>query len=61
MTKDFLCFPASATDASAVNPNKTETLLANSLYICFINGNPFFSIVLRSPPRNPLECIILDK
>ena len=29
----FLCIPASATDAAAVNPNGIKTLLANGLII----------------------------
>ena len=41
--KFFLCIPASATDAAAVNPNGIKTLLANDFITFFINGNPVFS------------------
>ena len=41
--KIFLCIPASAADATDVNPNGIKTLLANSLITFFINGNPAFS------------------
>ena len=58
--KIFLCIPASAADAAAVNPNKIKTLLANALITFFINGYPVFSNGPRSLPRNPLDCIILD-
>ena len=33
--KIFLCIPASATDAAAVNPKRIKTLLANGLIIFF--------------------------
>ena len=39
----FLCIPASATDAAAVNPKGTKTFLPNGLVTFFINGNPVFS------------------
>ena len=58
--KDFLCIPASAADAAAVNPNGIKTLLTNGLITVFINGNPAFSNGPRSLPRNPPDCIILD-
>ena len=38
--KIYLCIPASAADAVAVNPRKKK-LLANGLITFFINGNPF--------------------
>ena len=38
----FLCIPASAADAAAVNPNGIKTLLANDLITFFINGNPVY-------------------
>ena len=57
--KIFLCIPASAVDAAAVNPKGIRTLLANGLITCFINGNPVFSNGPRSLPRNP-DCTILD-
>ena len=58
--KIFLCIPASAADAAAVNPNGIKTLLANGLTTFFINGNPVFSNGPRSLPRNPPYCIILE-
>ena len=50
--KIFLCIPASAADAAAVNPKGIKTLLANGLITFFINGNPAFSNGPRSLPRN---------
>ena len=41
--KIFLCIPASAADAAAVNPKGNKTLLANGLITFFINGNPDLS------------------
>ena len=38
--KVFLCILVSA---AAVNPNASQTLLANGLITFFINGNPVFS------------------
>ena len=58
--KTFLCIPASAVDAVAVNPKGIKTLLANGLIIFFIRGSPFFSNGSSNLPRNPLYCIILD-
>ena len=58
--KIFLCIPASATDAAAVNPNGIETLLVNRLIAFLINGRPVFNIGPRSLPRNPPDYIILD-
>ena len=46
--KIFLCIPASAADAAAVNPKVIKTLLANGLITSFISGNPLFSNVPRS-------------
>ena len=56
----FFCIPTSAADAAAVNPNGIKTLLANGLITFFIKGNPVFSHGVRSLPRNPPGCIILD-
>ena len=56
----FLCIPASAADAAAVNPKEIKTLLANDLITFFINGNPVFSNGPSNLPKNPLDCIILD-
>ena len=52
----FLCIPASAADAAAVNPKGIKTLLANGLITFFINGNTVFS----NGPSNPPDCIVLD-
>ena len=38
--KIFLCIPASAAYAAAVNPKGIETLLANGLVTFFISGSP---------------------
>ena len=50
----FLCIPASAADAVAVNSKGIKTILANGLITFFINGNPLFSNgpsnLLRNPP-----------
>ena len=48
----FLCIPASAADAAAVNPNGIKTLLTNGLVTFFINDNPAFSNRPGSLPRN---------
>ena len=58
--KIFLCIPASAADAPAVNPNRIKTLLANGLITFFINGSTVFNNGPRSLPRIPPDCIILD-
>ena len=58
--KIFLCIPASAADAAAVNPNGIKTFLANGLIAFFINGNPVFSTGPKSLPRNAPDCIFLD-
>ena len=56
----FLCIPAYAADAAAVNPKGIKTLLANCLITFFINTNPAFSNGPSNLPRNPPDCIILD-
>ena len=58
--KIFLCIPASAADAAAVNRKWIKTLLANAFITVFIKGNLVFSNGPRSLPRNPPDCIILD-
>ena len=58
--KIILWIPASAADAAAVNPNGIKALLANGLFIFFVNGNPGFSNEPRSLLRNPPDCIILN-
>ena len=42
-SSDFLCIPASAADAAAVNPKGIKTLLVNGFITLFIRGNPVFS------------------
>ena len=54
----FLCIPASAADASAVNPNGIKTQLSNITFL--INGNLVFNKGPRSLPRNPPDWTILD-
>ena len=56
----FLCIPASAVDAAAVNPKGIKTLLVNVLTAFFINGNPIFSNGPSNLLKNPPDCIILD-
>ena len=56
----FLCIPASAADAAAVNPKGIKTLLANGLITFFINGNPVYSNGPSNLPKNQPDCIILD-
>ena len=56
----FLCIPAFAADAAAVNPKGINTRLANGLITFFINGNPIFSNGPSNLPRNPPDYIILD-
>ena len=53
----FLCIPASAT----VNPNGIKAFLANGLITFFINGSPVFNNGPRILPKNPPDCIIVDK
>ena len=57
--KIFLCIPASAANAAAVNPNGNKRLLANGLITFFINGSPAYD-GQTSLLRNPAHCIILD-
>ena len=56
----FLCVPASAAEAAAVNSKGIKTLLANGLITFFINGNPVFSNGPSNLPKNAPDCIILD-
>ena len=51
----FLCIPASAIDAAAINPKGIKTLLANDLIRFFINGNPVFSNGPSNLPINLFE------
>ena len=57
----FFCIQASAVDVAAVNRNGIKTLLVNVLITFFINSSPVFNNELRSLPRNPAHCIILEK
>ena len=56
----FLCIPASAADAAAVNPNGINTLFANGLITLFIDGNPDFNKRPNNLPKNPPDCILFD-
>ena len=56
----FLCIPASAVDAAAVNPKGINTLLADGLITFDIKGNPVFSNGPNNLPKNPPDRIILD-
>ena len=56
----FLCIPAPAADAVAVNPNKIKMLSANGWTTSFIKGNSVFGNGSTVLPRNPPDCIILD-
>ena len=56
----FLCIPAYAADATAVNPKGINTLLANGLITFDIKGNPVFSNGPNNLPKNSPDCIILD-
>ena len=56
----FLCIPASAADAAAVNPNGTKTLLVNGLITLFINGHPVLSNGPKSLARNLPDYVMLD-
>ena len=49
----FLCIPASAADAAAVNPKGINTLLANGLITFFIKGNPVFNKGPNNLPKKP--------
>ena len=59
-TNIFLCIPASAAEAAAVNPKVIKTLLANGLITFDIKSNPVFSNGPSNLPRNPPYCIIFD-
>ena len=56
----FLCIPASAAHAAAVNPKGINTLLANGLITFGIIGNPAFSNGPSNLPKNPPDYIIFD-
>ena len=56
----FLCIPASAADAVAVNPKGIKTLLANGLITFFINDNPVFNNGPSNLLKNPPDWIILE-
>ena len=53
----FLCIPASAADAVAVNPNGIKTFLTNGLVTFFVKGNLVFSNGTESLPKNPPDWI----
>ena len=56
----FLCIPASAADAAAVNPKVIKALSGNGLITFFINVNSVFSNRPNNLARNPPHCIIFD-
>ena len=56
----FLCIPAYAADAAAVNPKGINTLSANGLNTFFIKGSPVFSNGHNSLPKNPPDYIIFE-
>ena len=56
----FLCIPASAAHAAAVNPKGIKALLASVLITFFINGNPVFSERQCNLQRNLTNYIIID-
>ena len=55
----FLWIAASVADATAVNPNGTKTLLANSLSTFPIKDNSGFGNGPKGLPKNPPDCPIL--
>ena len=55
----LLLVAASVADADAVNPNGSETLLANCLSTFHVKGNPVFSNGPKRLPKNPPDCSIL--
>ena len=58
--KIFFWAAASVAEVAVVNSKGTKTLLLNGLSIFHITDRPAFSNGLRSLPRNPPNCIILD-
>ena len=56
----FLWNPASAADATDVNPGGINNPLLNGWSTFFINGKPIFINDLRSLPSCPPDCIISD-
>ena len=60
--KDALvfCIPASAANATAVNPNGIKTILAISLSTLSIKSKSVFSNGQKFLPRNPPNFTILD-
>ena len=58
--KTYFWIAASVADAAVVNPNCIKTLLANGLSTFFIKGKPFLVMVLKSLPKTPPDCPILD-
>ena len=58
--KIFLCIPASAADAAAVNPKGIKTVLANGLITFDLKGNPVFSNGPSNLPKHSPYCIIFD-
>ena len=57
---NFLRNSCSVVDSASVNPNRIKTLLPSSLITFFPNGKPTFIKGLRTLPKNPPYCIILE-
>ena len=53
--KIFLCIPASAADAAAVNPKGIKKLLASGFYLLMV-----ILFLVSNLPRNPPDCIVFD-
>ena len=59
-SKDFPLNSRICADATAVNSKGTKTLLVSGLSIYFIKGKLVFIKGLRSLPKNPPNCTMLD-
>ena len=55
----FLWIAESVTDATVVNPDGIQTLLANCLSTFPIKGNLGFTNSPKSLPKNPPDCPVL--
>ena len=59
-SKDFPLNSRICADATAVNSTGTKTLLVSGLSTYFIKGKLVFIKGLRSLPKNPPNCTMLD-
>ena len=57
----FLCIPASAADASSVDPNGIKTLLVKCFNYIFINGNPVSNNGLTNLTRSCSTIFIFER